>query len=90
MAGPFRVTAEKTATVDPDGTVRLLAAILTDQPRLPGAACIGHHRTYDPLPRDHQHQRQEQLRRTEAARICAGCPVTDRCPDVTTMAGKAA
>ncbi|MGH3548946.1 MAG: WhiB family transcriptional regulator [Pseudonocardiaceae bacterium] len=41
-------------------------------------------RTYDPLPRDHQHQRQEHLRRTEAARICATCPVRARCSKVTT------
>ncbi|MGH3538130.1 MAG: hypothetical protein ACRDQJ_07470 [Pseudonocardiaceae bacterium] len=85
--GPFRVTAENTATVDPDGTVRLLTAILADSPRLPGAACRGRHRTYDPLPRVHQHQRQERARLAEATRICATCPARAQCPTVTTGPG---
>lgn len=35
--------------MDPDATVRLLTAILTDQPRLVGAACIGRHELFDPI-----------------------------------------
>ncbi len=91
LVGSFRVTAGNTATVDPDGTVRLLIAILTGQPQLPGAACRGRHELFDPIRCiDPQHYRQEQIRRTEAARICAGCPMIHRCPDVTTTAGEAA
>jgi hypothetical protein len=29
--------------VDRETTLRLLSAILADQPRLPGVACVGHH-----------------------------------------------
>ncbi|PZS23005.1 MAG: hypothetical protein DLM60_03360 [Pseudonocardiales bacterium] len=77
--------------MDPDGTVRLLSAILADQPRLSGAACIGRHEMFDPIRNgDPRYQREEQLRRTEAARLCAGCPARQRCPDVTTTAVEAA
>ncbi|MGH3522204.1 MAG: hypothetical protein ACRDU4_05100 [Mycobacterium sp.] len=77
--------------MDPDGTVRLLSAILTDSPRLPGAACRGRHAMFDPIRGNEPgFQRREQVRRTEAARVCAGCPVIHRCPDVTTTATDAA
>ncbi len=88
LAGPFRATAENTADVDPDGTVRLLTAILVDQPKLDGAACRGRHELFDPIRCiDPQHYRQEQIRRTEAARICSTCPARTRCPTVTTGPG---
>ncbi|MGH3857962.1 MAG: WhiB family transcriptional regulator [Pseudonocardiaceae bacterium] len=71
--------------VDREGTVRLLAAILTDQPRLPGAACRGRHALFDPIRGNEPgFQRREQVRRTEAARICAGCPVRTQCRTVAT------
>jgi hypothetical protein len=35
-----------TAKVDPEGAIKLLSAILAGTLRLPGAACIGHHRLY--------------------------------------------
>ncbi len=71
--------------------IKLLAVILADQPKLDGAACRGRHALFDPIRCiDPQHYRREQIRRTEAARICSGCPVIHRCPDVTTTAGKAA
>ncbi len=64
----------------------LLTAILADQPRLVGAACCGRHELFDPIRRNEPgFQRHEQTRRTEAARICAGCPgVRAQCPKVTT------
>ncbi len=37
-------------TVDPDGTVRLVGAILCGTPSLPGAACRGRHELYDEIP----------------------------------------
>jgi hypothetical protein len=43
------------------------------------------HRLFDPAPGSgRQHQRLEQIRLTDAARVCAGCPATQRCPSVTT------
>lgn len=62
--------------MDRYGTVRLLSAILANQPRLTGAACIGRHELFDPIRGngDPRFQRQEQIRRVTAARICAGCP----------------
>ena len=32
------------------GPIQLLKQILADQPRLPGAACVGRHHVSDPLP----------------------------------------
>ena len=51
--------------MDPDGTIKLLSAILAGTPRLDGAACVGHHQLYDEIPRSGQlDQRRE---RDEAA-----------------------
>jgi transcription factor WhiB len=73
--------------VDREATVRLLAAILAGQPRLPGAACRGRCELFDPIRGNSpRFQRQKHLRLAEAARVCAGCPVTQRCPDVTVEA----
>ncbi|MGH3548413.1 MAG: WhiB family transcriptional regulator [Pseudonocardiaceae bacterium] len=74
-----------TGAVDREGTVRLLSAILADSPRLPGAACRGRHALFDPIRGNEPgFQRQEQRRRTDAARLCAGCPVRAQCSKVTT------
>lgn len=77
-----------TASMDADATLALLTAILTDTVRLTGAACIGQHELFDPVPGNggHQHQRQERIRRAEAARLCARCPAIRHCPSVTVPA----
>ncbi|MGH3897571.1 MAG: hypothetical protein ACRDTA_04825 [Pseudonocardiaceae bacterium] len=36
-------------TVDRDGTIKLLAVILADLPKLDGAACRGRHELFDPM-----------------------------------------
>lgn len=69
-------------SVDREGSIKLLSAILADLPRLDGAACIGHHDLYDEQPEGRSHQRRDEQRaRGElAAAGCAGCPVRARCP----------
>lgn len=80
-----------TEHVDREATARLLSAILANQPRLPGAACIGRHELFDPIRGNgSRFQHQEQIRRVEAARIRAGCPVIHYCPSVTAVAVEAA
>jgi len=71
--------------MDADAALALLKAILADSVRLPNAACVGRHELFDPIPGNggDQHQRQEQIRRAEAARLCAGCPAILHCPSVT-------
>jgi WhiB family redox-sensing transcriptional regulator len=73
--------------MDADAALDLLKEILAGVPRLPGAACIGRHELFDPVPGNggHQHQRQEQIRRAEAARLCATCPAIRHCPSVTVL-----
>jgi hypothetical protein len=67
--------------------VWLLAAVLAGQPRLPGAARRGRCELFDPIRGNSPRiQRQKQLWLAEAARVCAGCPVTQRCPDGTVEA----
>jgi WhiB family redox-sensing transcriptional regulator len=76
-----------TVHMDREGSIKLLSGILAGTPRLPGAACIGRHELYDPIAGNGpQFQRAEQIRLAEAAQVCAGCPVIQRCPSVTTVA----
>ncbi|MGH3685131.1 MAG: hypothetical protein ACRDSM_08770 [Pseudonocardiaceae bacterium] len=78
-------------TVDRDGTIKLLAVILADLPKLDGAACRGRHELFDPIRGNgHRYQHEEHIRLAKAARICSSCPMVQRCPDVTTTAGEAA
>ncbi|MDQ2882553.1 MAG: hypothetical protein M3Y48_15475 [Actinomycetota bacterium] len=74
-----------TATVDPDGTVRLLSAILAGVRPLPGASCVGHHELYDELHggygRRHRDQERERLARAAvAARRLSGAQAASRSP----------
>ncbi|MGB8997337.1 MAG: hypothetical protein WCC65_18785 [Pseudonocardiaceae bacterium] len=70
--------------MDRDSVVALLAEILTDRPQLTDAACIGKHATFDPIVGNgHQYRKQERVRLAKAARVCAGCPVIQRCTTVT-------
>ncbi|HEX4102343.1 MAG TPA: hypothetical protein VHY21_17680 [Pseudonocardiaceae bacterium] len=70
--------------MDVDGALLPLREILTDLPQLTGAACIGRHEMFDPvIGNGNQYRRQEQIRLAEAARLCAGCPVIQRCTSVT-------
>lgn len=70
--------------MDADGALLLLREILTDLPRLTGAACIGKHATFDPIVGNgHQYRDQERARLAEAARVCATCPAIRHCPTAT-------
>jgi hypothetical protein len=70
--------------MDREASIRLLAAILADAPRLEDAACIGKHRMYDPvLGNGHQYRDQERARLAKAAHVCAGCPAIRHRPTVT-------
>jgi hypothetical protein len=72
---------------DRNGVVALLAEILTDRPQLTGAACIGKHAMFDPIVGNSlQYRNRERVRLAKAARVCAGCPVIQRCTTVTTVA----
>ncbi|MGH3888769.1 MAG: hypothetical protein ACRDSZ_19790 [Pseudonocardiaceae bacterium] len=46
-------------TVDRDGTIKLLAVILADLPKLDGAACRGRHELFDPI-RGNGHRYQHE------------------------------
>ncbi|MGH3769027.1 MAG: hypothetical protein ACRDS0_31685 [Pseudonocardiaceae bacterium] len=72
--------------------VALLEAILTDLPKLDGAACRGRHEMFDPIRGNgHLYQQEERIRfAKDRPDLRAGCPVIHRCPDVTTTAGNAA
>jgi hypothetical protein len=73
--------------MDREASIKLLSTILADTVRLPGAACIGKHRMYDPIVENrHRYRDREWARLTKAARVCAGCPVIQRCNTVATMA----
>ena len=84
-AGLSRATGATLAPMDPDAALDLLKAILAGTVRLPGAACIGRHDLFDRTPGNggHQHQHQEQIRRAEAARLCATCPAIPHCTSAT-------
>ncbi|MGH3896793.1 MAG: hypothetical protein ACRDTA_00785 [Pseudonocardiaceae bacterium] len=45
----------------PDGTVRLIGAILRGTPSLPGAACIGRHELFDDVAQEDPATRRERL-----------------------------
>jgi hypothetical protein len=62
--------------MDADAVLALLKEILTDIPRLlPGAACIGHHESFDPvLGNGYWYRDQERAPLAKAAALCAGCP----------------
>lgn len=58
--------------MDAEGTIQLLKEILADQPRLLGAACVGSHQVFDPLPGNgaRVHREAERARLTRAAACC--------------------
>ncbi|MGH3838300.1 MAG: hypothetical protein ACRDSF_21780 [Pseudonocardiaceae bacterium] len=59
--------------MDHEGTARLLSAILTDLPKLDGAACQGRYELFDELPgRPSPDERRERLQ--AAATVCRACP----------------
>ncbi|WP_179273883.1 transcriptional regulator [Rhodococcoides fascians] len=60
-----------------------LTAILTDTPRLDGAACIGHGALFDP-PGDGELRDAVDTRHRAAARLCWTCPALDACRDWAT------
>lgn len=60
-------------TTDPEGAVRLLAAILAGIPALPGAACRDRWELFDASTSGH-HEAAEA-----AVAICARCPVLTTC-----------
>ena len=65
--------------MDPEGTVRLLSAILADLPKLDGAACRGRHEVdhaIDTPGRGRQHRERVEL---EAA-CCGGRSAQTHCP----------
>ncbi len=76
--------------MDREGSIKLLAAILTDLPQLTGASCIGRHELFDPPPglpgNGYRNPHQERERVHQAATLCTGCPVKARCPSVTVAA----
>ncbi len=70
-------------TVDPDGTIKLVGAILRGTPSLPGAACRGRHELFDEIPGQPNRRGVAEIlaqRRTAAAALCSQCPVRARCP----------
>ncbi|MBY3989138.1 hypothetical protein HQO84_16715 [Rhodococcus fascians] len=60
-----------------------LTAILTDTPRLDGAACIGRSDLFDP-PGDGEPRDVVDARHRAAARVCWTCPALDACRDWAT------
>lgn len=63
----------------PRGLADMLGGLA--DPRLNGAACVGHHELYSAVEGETQ---QEQLDRERTARnVCAWCPVLDQCAEVT-------
>jgi hypothetical protein len=55
--------------VDPDGTIKLLSAILAGTPRLDGAACVSHHQLYDETPRSGAARSAAGARRGRSDRV---------------------
>ncbi|MDQ2884024.1 MAG: hypothetical protein M3Y48_23455 [Actinomycetota bacterium] len=72
--------------MDPEGSIKLISAILAGVRRLPGASCVGRHELYDELHGGYgrRHRDQERERHDLAAACCAGCPARTRCTTVTT------
>ncbi|MGH3550759.1 MAG: hypothetical protein ACRDQU_22090 [Pseudonocardiaceae bacterium] len=72
--------------MDPDGTVKLLSAILAGVQPLPGAKCVGRHELYDELHGGYgrRHRDQERERLSRAAACCALCPARTQCTTVVT------
>ncbi|MDQ3762607.1 MAG: hypothetical protein M3460_13355 [Actinomycetota bacterium] len=67
--------------MDRDAALRLLELILRDQQALPGAACRGRHRIFDPVEgRTPQASAERRRRAALTVRCCAGCVVRHRCP----------
>jgi hypothetical protein len=60
-------------------------------PRLPDAACIGHHQLFDPQlgNGDRAHRAAEHARMARAATLCATCPARPECPTVVTSTSTA-
>jgi hypothetical protein len=67
-----------TATVDPNGTIKLLSKILWELPNLPGAACTGRHELYEDPARENPVLRTQRV--ATAARVCRSCPQRPACP----------
>lgn len=62
---------------EPD-LIALLARILTDTPRLEGAACIEWPGLHDPA-HDGEPQAETSLRHEYAVAVCRGCPALFEC-----------
>lgn len=65
-------------TLDRHAAEELLAAILRGQPKLDGAACIGHAALFDP-PADREPFADVEHRHTQALALCHSCPCRDEC-----------
>ena len=63
--------------MDPNGTIKLLGAILWRLPNLPGAACQGHHRLYEDVAHEDPTLRAQRV--ATAARLCRNCPQRAAC-----------
>ncbi len=69
-------------TVDPDGTVRLVGAILRGTPSLPGAACRGRHELYNDVVREDPATRADGVTDEQFdIAIEAKAPLSVRCGD---------
>ena len=67
------------SSLDPDGTIELVAAILAGTPNLPGAVCDRRENLFDPA---HPGEDRDDLahRHNAAATLCrTACPVIDEC-----------
>ena len=63
------------------GPVALLAAILTDLPNRPDAACRSLAPMFDADQLDDEDDTDRQYRLIAAERVCRRCPHTTACPD---------
>lgn len=62
----------------PEGSIELLAAILGDTVKLPGARCIGKAELFEPKREDESPQ-SARRRHDLAAAECAACPALTEC-----------
>lgn len=85
-----RLLLVNTGAVDREASIKLLAAILTDLPWLPGTACIGRHEMFDRYPATAatSTSAKNESGERKARDICAGCPAIRRCTTVTVFSEK--
>lgn len=72
----------RTRSVDADGAVTLVAAIVRGVPSLPGAACVGRWELFDEVAgaRGQERRELERQRVERAAAVCRSCPARPGCP----------